>query len=67
MGRLKDEGKGFDKKEEKWPKYIPEHTEGKCPYCKKQVKNIEAHVKDKHLSEKPRQIIGIKHQSNQPL
>ncbi|MEK6920545.1 MAG: hypothetical protein AABX82_01575 [Nanoarchaeota archaeon] len=29
-------------------------TEGACPYCKKKVKALEAHIKVKHLSEMKR-------------
>jgi len=36
-----------------WPrKFIPEHTIDKCPYCKKKPKNVEAHIKISHKSEK---------------
>jgi len=49
------------KREEHWPrKFIPEHTRGKCPYCKKPFKNIEAHAKAKHRFEKPREVKGEK-------
>jgi len=34
------------------PKYITPTTEGKCPYCRKHVKSLEAHIKDKHMREK---------------
>lgn len=27
-------------------------TSGKCPFCKKQVKKIEIHIKDKHRGQK---------------
>ena len=45
-----------------WPrKQIPKHTEGKCPYCKKHSKNLEAHINAKHAAEKERLIKGIVH------
>jgi len=45
---------------QKWPrKFIPKHTVGKCPYCKRRMKNIEAHIDEKHEFEKPKQIKGI--------
>ncbi len=33
-------------------KYIMPSTEGKCPYCKKHVEGLEAHIKAKHRGEK---------------
>ncbi|MBU2496807.1 MAG: hypothetical protein KJ767_02000 [Nanoarchaeota archaeon] len=33
-------------------KFIEPSTEGKCPFCKKHVKNLEAHTKIKHMGEK---------------
>jgi len=33
-------------------KFVDPSTEGKCPYCKKHVKSLEAHVKAKHKGEK---------------
>lgn len=47
---------------EPWPrKYIAKHTENKCPYCKKHIKNIEGHIKVKHRDEKPKLIEGKVH------
>lgn len=47
---------------EPWPrKYVPKHTEGKCPHCGKHVDNIEEHVKAKHKNEKPLPIKGKVH------
>ena len=58
--------KGVRRRGEPWPRnYIPDHTSGKCPYCKKQIKNIESHIKAKHLSEKPRAIKGKLHGHSQ--
>lgn len=40
--------------ESKWRKQKKAHeptTEGVCPYCKKHVKALEAHMKIKHLKE----------------
>lgn len=34
------------------PKQVPPSTEGKCPYCHKQVQSLELHIHDKHLREK---------------
>lgn len=33
-------------------KQIAPKTEGKCPYCKKNVQSLEKHVKSKHKGEK---------------
>ncbi len=33
-------------------KYIEKSTRGKCPYCHKFVKSLEAHIKSKHKKEK---------------
>lgn len=45
-----------------WPrKFILKHTENSCPYCKKHVKNIEEHIKDKHIFEKEKPIKGKVH------
>ena len=33
-------------------KYIEPTTEGKCPYCNKNVKSLEAHIHDVHKKEK---------------
>ena len=41
--------KKISEKKGRWPKYIQPSEERKCPYCKKFVKNIEAHVKIKHI------------------
>jgi len=50
------------RREQSWPrKYVPAHTQGKCPYCKKKMDNIEAHVHARHLFEKKREIKGIRH------
>jgi hypothetical protein len=47
---------------QKWPrKFILKHTSGKCPYCTRHVKNIEAHINEMHKFEKPRKIKGILH------
>ena len=40
--------------ESKWRKQKKAHeptTEGVCPYCKKHVQALEAHMKIKHLKE----------------
>ncbi|MBW2967830.1 hypothetical protein KY362_05070 [Candidatus Woesearchaeota archaeon] len=34
------------------PKWVDPSTEGKCPYCKRPVKNIEKHIHDRHIDEK---------------
>jgi transposase len=45
-----------------WPrKFVLKHTSGKCPYCTRHVKNIEAHIDEKHEFEKPRKIKGTLH------
>jgi len=36
----------------KLPKYVEKSTKGKCKYCHKHVKNLEAHVKKRHMSER---------------
>lgn len=36
-------------------KYIKPTTEGTCPYCKKHVKALEAHMHDKHKKELQRE------------
>ena len=33
-------------------KYVQPSTEGKCPYCKKHMEGLEAHIKAKHRGEK---------------
>lgn len=33
-------------------KYIQRSTKGRCPYCHKPVKSLEAHIKSKHKGEK---------------
>jgi hypothetical protein len=35
------------------PKYVAPTTEGKCPFCKKNVKALENHIHDKHKGQKP--------------
>ncbi len=32
-------------------KHLNKTTEGTCPYCKKHVKALEAHIHDKHKKE----------------
>ncbi|MBU0461318.1 MAG: hypothetical protein KJ574_01895 [Nanoarchaeota archaeon] len=44
-------------KKDKWneyhyPKQIKPTTEGRCPYCHKDVKSLEDHIHDKHRTEK---------------
>jgi len=34
------------------PKEVKKSVEGKCPYCKKHVKSLEAHINSKHRKEK---------------
>ncbi len=34
-------------------KQIKPTTPGKCPYCHKKIKAIEAHIHDMHKGEKP--------------
>lgn len=47
---------------EPWPrKFILIHTEGKCPYCHKQTKSLEEHIKIKHKFEKEKAIKGEVH------
>ena len=36
----------------KFPKVLEKTTEGKCEYCNKRVKSLEAHIHDKHKGEK---------------
>nr|MBI4157047.1 hypothetical protein [Candidatus Woesearchaeota archaeon] len=30
------------------PKFVEKSTEGKCKYCNKHVKNLEAHIRSRH-------------------
>jgi hypothetical protein len=34
-------------------KQVEPTTEGKCPYCHKNVKCLESHIHDEHKGEKP--------------
>ncbi|MCL6501028.1 MAG: hypothetical protein K6T16_03300 [Candidatus Pacearchaeota archaeon] len=53
---------GKKKRGEPWPrKYVPQHHEGKCPYCNKHVKNTEQHIQVAHKFEKPRIVKGKIH------
>ncbi len=36
----------------KQQKDVKQTTEGKCPYCKKNVKALEAHIHDRHMKGK---------------
>ena len=57
--RTKDDLKEIDRK---WPRrYVPSHTVGDCPYCKRKIKNIEEHIKSMHKGKKVRVIKGEKH------
>lgn len=54
---IKMQIKGHRKrKHKKWAKYILHHHKGHCPYCHKPIKNIEAHIDEKHENEKPKKI-----------
>jgi len=33
------------------PKYVEPTTEGVCPFCRKHVQALEAHIKSKHKGE----------------